>query len=183
MRLNNSTMAGTEDLRDLWNQQTPFAVAEDLRPLFHKRLIDSLTNWDMRDGRADWTSAALIASANVFLDDFLLFDVSKPITDITFLEIEKSTLNGLAYRTGGGRTLNANVIDILLSWTVNRARGYDGLATASSRVRAGIPPPWPSGMPGTPATPRSAPGRCSGPRPWAATSRTRRSPRTARRGS
>ena len=49
-----------------------------------------------------WTSAALIASANVFLDDFLLFDVSKPVTDITFLEIEKSTLNGLAYRTGGG---------------------------------------------------------------------------------
>ena len=46
------TWQGTEDLRDLWNQQTPFAIAEDLRPLFHKRLIDSLTNWDMRDGRA-----------------------------------------------------------------------------------------------------------------------------------
>jgi hypothetical protein len=122
MRLNNPAMAGTEDLRDLWNQQTPFAIAGDLRPLFRKRLIDSLTNWDMRDGRADWTPAAVMASANVFLDDFLLFDVSKPIDDTSFLEIEKSTLEGVAYRTGGGRTVNANVIDILVTWTVNRDR-------------------------------------------------------------
>jgi hypothetical protein len=134
MRLNNANMAGTEDLRDLWNQQTPFAVAEDLRPLFHKRLIDSLTNWDMRDGRADWTPAALVASANVFLDDFLLFDVSKPITDTSFLEIEKSTLNGLAYQTGGGRTVDANVIDILLTWTVNRDReSMRGGATSATQ--------------------------------------------------
>ena len=55
MRLNNPAMAGTDDLRDLWNQQTPFAIAEELRPLFRQRLIDSLTNWDMRDGKADWT--------------------------------------------------------------------------------------------------------------------------------
>ena len=55
MRLNNPAMNGTDDLRDLWNQQTPFAIAEDLRPIFRQRLIDSLTNWDMRDGKADWT--------------------------------------------------------------------------------------------------------------------------------
>src|SRR5271166_6085908 len=134
MRLNNAAMAGTEDLRDLWNQQTPFAIDEDVRPLFHKRLSDSLTNWDMRDGRADWTPAALIASANVFLDDFLLFDVSKPITDTSFLEIEKSTLNGLAYRTGGGRTVDANVIDILVTWTVNRDReSLRGGATSATQ--------------------------------------------------
>jgi hypothetical protein len=49
----------------------------------------------------------------------MLFDVSKPITDASHLEIEKSTLNGRAYETGGGRTLDANVIDILLTWMVN----------------------------------------------------------------
>lgn len=101
-RLDNPGLAGTDnDLRDLWNQQTPFAIAEGLRPLFRQRLIESLTNWDMRDGKADWAPAALAASANVFLDDFLLFDVSKPITDASHLEIEKSTLNGRAYQTGG----------------------------------------------------------------------------------
>ena len=46
----------------------------------------------MRDGRADWTAAALAANANLFLDDFLTFDVSKPITDASRLEIEKRTI-------------------------------------------------------------------------------------------
>ena len=136
MRLNNPALAGTDDLRDLWNQQTPFAIDEDLRPLFRKRLMDSLTNWDMRDGKADWTPPALAASANVFLDDFLLFDVSKPITDTSFLEIEKSTLDGHAYQTGGGRTVNANVIDILLTWMVNHDQG-NSCRAARRRHQAG----------------------------------------------
>ncbi len=89
----------------------------------------------MRDGKADWTPAALAASANVFLDDFLLFDVSKPITDASFLEIEKSTLNGHAYQTGGGRTLDANVIDILMTWMVNHDTGefMQGGATGATQ--------------------------------------------------
>ena len=121
-RLNNPGLAGGDDLRDLWNQQTPFAVRDEFRPLFLQRLKDSLANWDMRDGRVDWTPPALAANANMFLDDFLLFDVMRPITDTSHLEIEKSTLNGKAHVTGGGRTVNANVVDILLTWIVNRDR-------------------------------------------------------------
>ena len=78
-------LKGVEDLRDPWNQQTPFAIAEEFIPLFKKRLTDSLVEWDMRDGKAQWTPAALAANANVFLDDFLLFDVAKPITDLSHL--------------------------------------------------------------------------------------------------
>lgn len=123
VRLNNPGLIGTDDLRDLWNQQVPFAIAEQHRPIFRKHLIDSLANYDLRDGKADWTPAALAASAEIFLDDFLLLDVSKPITDSSHLEIEKSTLDGLAYRTGGGRTIDANVIDILLTWLVKHDNG------------------------------------------------------------
>ncbi len=123
MRLNNGALKGADDVRDLWNQQTPFAITESLKPLFRKRLTDSLAEWDMRDGKAQWTPAALAASANVFLDDFLLFDVAKPITDLSHLEIERSTLNGHVYQTGGGRTVNANVIDILVTWMVNHDQG------------------------------------------------------------
>lgn len=135
MRLNNPAMAGTDDLRDLWNQQTPFAISEEFRPLFHKRLLDSLANWDMRDGKAEWSPAELAASANVFVDDFLLIDVSKPTTDSGFFEIEKSTLNARAYQTGGGRTVNANVIDILLTWMVNHDKGefLQGGATGATK--------------------------------------------------
>jgi hypothetical protein len=133
MRLNNAAMLG-DDLRDLWNQQTPFAVAEQLRPIFFQRLKDSLREWDLRDGREDWTPAALEASANVFYDDFLLFDVTKTITDTSHLEIEKSTINGRPYATGGGRTVDANCIDILITWMVNRDREFlQGGATGATK--------------------------------------------------
>lgn len=122
VRLNNAGLKGADDLRDLWNQQTPFAIAPEFAPVFRKRLVDSLREYDLRDGRADWSPAQLAASANVFLDDFQLIDVSKPTTDTSYLEIEKSTLNGRSYQTGGGRTLNAHDIDMLLTWIVNRDR-------------------------------------------------------------
>ncbi len=138
VRLNNPGVAGGDDLRDLWNQQTPFAIAADLRPLFQKRLVDSLTDYDTRDGKADWTPAAIVASANVFLDDFLLFDVSKPIIDASHLEIEKSTLNGHAYQTGGGRTLDANCIDILLTWLIKRDNGEFMQGGATGATQPGL---------------------------------------------
>jgi hypothetical protein len=124
MRLNNGGLKDVDDLRDLWNQQTPFAITEELKPLFRKRLADSLTDWDMRDGKADWTSEAIAAAANVYLDDFLLFDVGKSITDDSYLEIEKSTLRGKPYQTGGGRTLDANTIDIMMTWMVNNDKQF-----------------------------------------------------------
>src|SRR4029450_8240191 len=93
----------------------------------------------------DWTPEALAANANVFLDDFLLFDVAKPITDGRHLEIEKSTIAGRPYQTGGGRTVDANSIDILLTWLVNRDREFlQGGATGATK-------------PGTKVFPSSAP--------------------------
>jgi hypothetical protein len=134
IRLNNPALSGIDDLRDLWNQQTPFAIPKELQPLFLRRLKDSFANWDMHDGKVDWTPDALAANANVFLDDFLLFDVAKPITDQSHLEIEKSTINGLPYQTGGGRTIDANSIDILLTWLVNRDREFlQGGATGATK--------------------------------------------------
>jgi hypothetical protein len=122
MRLDNPGMAGAKDLRDLWNQQEPFVIADEFRAIFLQRLKDSLANWDMRDGKVDWTPSALTANASMFLDDFMLFDVTRPITDTSYLEIEKSTLNGKSYESGGGRTVDSDVIDGLLSWLVNRDR-------------------------------------------------------------
>lgn len=124
MRLNNGDVKGADDIRDLWNQQVPFAIDEKLRPMFLQQLKDSLANWDMRDGKQDWTPSALTANAQMFVDDFMLFDVAKPISDTSHLEIEKSTLDGKAYQTGGGRTVDSDVIDILLTWMVNRDREF-----------------------------------------------------------
>src|SRR5262249_25357704 len=82
----------------------------------------------------DVPAEALAANANVFLDDFLLFDVAKPITDESHLEIEKSTIDGRPYQTGGGRTVDANSIDILLTWLVNHDREFlQGGATGATK--------------------------------------------------
>jgi hypothetical protein len=48
----------------------------------------------------------------------------KPITDASHLEIEKSTIDGQAYKTGGGRTVDANSIDILMTWLINKDREF-----------------------------------------------------------
>jgi hypothetical protein len=146
VRLNNPGVRDAVDLRDLWNQQTPFAIAPELKPIFLQRLKESFENYDMRDGKADWTPSALAANANVFLDDFLLFDISKPITDESHLEIEKSTINGRPYQTGGGRTLDANSIDILLTWLINRDRefllgGATGATKPGTKVFPYLAPP------------------------------------------
>jgi hypothetical protein len=134
VRLNNPGLPVGDDLRDLWNQQTPFAIAEALQPLFLQRLKDSFADWDMRDGKADWAPDALAANARVFLDDFMLFDVAKPITDDSHLEIERSTIDGRLYQTGGGRTIDANVIDILFTWLVNHDREFlQGGATGATK--------------------------------------------------
>jgi hypothetical protein len=134
VRLNNPALSGVDDLRDLWNQQTPFAIPVELQPMFLKRLKDSFAEWDRLDGKADWTPDALAANAKVFLDDFLLFDVAHPITDQSHLEIEKSTIDGRPYQTGGGRTVDANVFDILLTWLVNHDREFlQGGATGATQ--------------------------------------------------
>jgi hypothetical protein len=111
------------DVRDAWNQETPFAISAEMVPVYRKRLTDSFRIWDQRDGKIDWEPAALAANVNVFLEDYLLIDVAKPTTDLSHLEIERSTIEGRPYTTGGGRTVNANVIDILVTWLVNRDRG------------------------------------------------------------
>lgn len=130
----NVDIKDTIDIRDLWNQQTPFAIAPEMKPIFMQRLKASFEHYDMMDGKADWTPAALAANVNVFFDDFLLFDVTKPITDASHLEIEKSTIDGLPYRTGGGRTVDANSIDILMTWLINKDREFlQGGATGATK--------------------------------------------------
>jgi len=133
MRLHNSGLKDVDDVRDLWNQQTPFAISKEFQPVFRNRLVASLTEWDMRDGKADWMPEAIAAAVNVYLDDFLLFDVSKPTSDESFFEIEKSTLVGKPYQTGGGRTVDASVFDMMMTWMVNNDREplHGGSATAT----------------------------------------------------
>lgn len=132
-----NAVPNTVDLRDLWNQQTPFEdMPVDVASLFRKRLRDSFEFWDKRDDEIQWSPELLDAHINVRMNDFLVFDVSKPITNQSHLEIEQSTIAGKPYTTGGGRTVDANVIDILVTYLINRNQGkfYQGLATQATQI-------------------------------------------------
>jgi hypothetical protein len=108
----------------------------EVASLFKKRLRDSFEFWDKRDGVVNWDPALLDAHVNVRIHDFLVFDVSKPITNNSHLEIEQSTIAGKPYATGGGRTVDANVIDILVTYLMNRNQGqfYQSPATQATQV-------------------------------------------------
>lgn len=132
-----NAIPNTVDLRDLWNQQAPFAdMPVEVVSLLKKRLRDSFEYWDKRDGVVNWDPALLDAHVNVRINDFLVFDVSKPITNQSHLEIEQSTIAGKPYVTGGGRTVDANVIDILVTYLINRNQGqfYQSPATQATQV-------------------------------------------------
>ena len=147
MRLNNPGLVGSDDLRDLWNQQTPFADRpKRLQPLFLQRLKDSLDGLGpCVTAEADWAPDALAASANVFLDDFLLFDVAKPITDDKPpRRSRRARSTADLYQTGGGRTVDANVdrhpADLARSTTIGEF--LQGGADRGQRSRArGVPVP------------------------------------------
>lgn len=131
-----NAIPNTVDLRDIWNQQEPFKdLPPEVAPLFKKRLRESFEFWDKRDGEVNWEPELLDAHVNVRMNDFLVFDVSKPITDDSHLEIERSTIAGKSYATGGGRTVDANVIDILVTYLINRNQGkfYQSAATQATQ--------------------------------------------------
>lgn len=138
-----NAIPNTVDLRDLWNQQTPFVdISSEVAPIFKKRLRDSFEFWDKRDGVVNWDPALLDAHVNVRINDFLVFDVSKPITNNSHLEIEQSTIAGKSYTSGGGRTVDANVIDILVTYLINRNQDkfYQSAATQATQVGLSIFP-------------------------------------------
>jgi hypothetical protein len=108
-RRHTRSVESADAVRDLQGvaAAVPAAPEGQLRRLGHAR----------RQG--DWTPEALAANANVFLDDFCCStSPSRSPTKATSRSRRARSAAGLT-RTGGGRTVDANSIDILLTWLVN----------------------------------------------------------------
>jgi hypothetical protein len=80
---------------------------------------------DRLDGRTDWPLGPDGAHplTELLLADYLIVDVSRPYSADSFFEIEQATLEGRAHQTCGGRSLNDDVIDKLLTLLVNGGKG------------------------------------------------------------
>ena len=120
---------GTE-LRDLYNQERPFKVSPDHAELYRARLKEKIAFYDRIDGKVEWPEADQDALAAILLDDFLIIDMAKPSGSDNFFEIEKAALQRKEHATCGGRKPADDVMDILLTFYINRdleAKVRDGV--------------------------------------------------------
>jgi len=125
------------EIRDLYNMDDAFHPAHHYEGAYRARLNANLAFWDGLDGKVDWPLDEHGAHplTELMLADYLVVDLSKPYTESgSFLEIELAARQGRAHETCGGRTLNDDVMDTLLTLLINAGRGpviRDGVDRAS----------------------------------------------------
>jgi hypothetical protein len=127
------------ELRDLWNMDNAFHPSHDYEGAYRARLNANLAFWDGLDGNTDWPLDEQGAHplTELMLADFLVVDVTKPYADNgTFLEIELAARRGEEHRSCGGRALNDDAMDTLLTLLVN---GFNGPVVSDGVDRASRP--------------------------------------------
>jgi len=113
------------EVRDLYNLEDAFHMSKVYGGVYRARMHANLASYDRWDGKTDWPLAPDGAHplTDLLLSDYLVVDVTKPYTDDSFFEIEQATLNGRTHQTCGGRSLNDDFVDKLLTLLVNAGKG------------------------------------------------------------
>ena len=114
------------EIRDLYNMEDGFHLAEGYIGAYRARLNANLAFWDGLDGTVDWPADDRGAHplTELVLADYLVVDVGKPYQERgSFLEIEQAALAGHEHRTCGGRALNDDAMDTFFTLLVNAGTG------------------------------------------------------------
>ena len=125
------------EIRDLYNMEDAFHLAEAYQGAYRARLNANLAFWDSLDGTIDWPVDGDGAHPNteLVLADYLVVDVSKPYAESgSFLEIERAAREQRTHVTCGGRAPNDDVMDTIFTELVNGGRGQrisDGINQAT----------------------------------------------------
>jgi hypothetical protein len=113
------------ELRDLYNREDAFALSPVYRPLYESRLDANLAFFDGLDGATAWPIRAdgRHPLRDLLLGDFLILDLARGFAPGGFLEIERALMDNRPHTTAGGRWLEDDILDELLTWMVNGGRG------------------------------------------------------------
>ncbi len=113
------------EVRDLYNLEDAFHMSKDYGGVYRARMHANLAFNDHLDGKTDWPLGPNgdHPLTELLLADYLVVDASRPYAADSFFEIEQATLDGRTYQTCGGRSLNDDVIDKLLTLLVNGGKG------------------------------------------------------------
>ncbi|MBV9531001.1 MAG: DUF4331 family protein, partial [Bradyrhizobium sp.] len=140
------------EIRDLYNSEDAFDLRPDYFDAYRVRMNANLAFYDGLDGKIDWPFDRLgdHPLTKLLLADFLVVDASKPFAETSYFEIERSMLEGRTHATAGGRWLNQDIMDFVLTLYVNGGNGppvndgIDAPITWSSKAFPYLAPPNPA---------------------------------------
>ena len=113
------------ELRDLYNKEDAFALSKEYQPLYESRLDANLAFFDGLDGETTWPlgSDGLHPLRDLLINDYLILDLAHSFGLGNFLEIERSILADRPHKSAGGRWLDDDILDEMLTLFVNGGRG------------------------------------------------------------
>ena len=132
------------ELRDLYNKEDAFALSLPYRPLYEARINAALEFFDGLDGNTAWPPGpdGRHPLRDLLLEDYLVLDMAHPFEPGNFLEIERSLMNNTPNNTAGGRWLDDDILDEMLTLFVNGGSGErfgDGVDAASKPAALSFP--------------------------------------------
>jgi len=113
------------ELRDLYNREDAFGLSKEYRSLYESRLDANLAFFDGLDGKIAWPLGAdgRHPLRDLLLDDFLILDLAHSFSPGSFLEIERALLDKRPHQSAGGRWLDDDILDEMLTLYVNGSQG------------------------------------------------------------
>ncbi len=113
------------ELRDLYNREDAFALSREYRPLYESRLDANLAFFDGLDGKTAWELGpdGRHPLRDLLIGDFLILDLAHAFASGNFLEIERALIADRPHESAGGRWLDDDILDELLTLLVNGGRG------------------------------------------------------------
>ena len=133
------------EIRDLYNMEDAFGLAEAYQGAYRSRLNANLAFWDSLDDTIDWPANEQgdHPLTDLVLADFLVVDTTRPYAERrSFFEIETAARAGKPHATCGGRTLNDDVMDSLYTLLINAGTGptiRDGVDQATMPASSTFP--------------------------------------------
>ena len=113
------------ELRDLYNREDAFSVSKAYRPLYELRVNACLVFFDGLDHRTAWPLGpeGQHPLRDLLIGDYLILDLARGFAPGNFLEIERSLTNNQPHASCGGRWLDDDILDEMLTLYVNGGRG------------------------------------------------------------
>ncbi len=113
------------EIRELYNNEDAFNLAKTYLGAYRARFNANLAFYDSLDGKTDWPldEHGNHPLTDLLLADFLVVDVSKPFRETSYFEIESAVIKKRTHATCGGRWLNEDIIDFLLTMYINAGGG------------------------------------------------------------